>query len=749
MIDREEALRRHAGDRPGKIEVAARIPCQTPRDVRLAYLPGALHPAREIAADPTAVWRYTARGNLVAVVTNGSAVPGLGAVGASASKPMQEGMAVLFKRFADIDVFDLEIDAEDPERFVDVVRSLEPTFGAINLRDLRAPDGLRILELLSSAVRIPVFHDNLYATAVVASAALLNALELVDKRIDGIRVVVCGAGTVGLGCARLLQRLGVSADGLRLYDEHGLLHPDRTDLHEYQREFARQDRARDVGAALRGADVFLGASAGGILSQEMVRSMARFPVVLALATPEPEIRYEAARASRHDVIAATAEDRAPNAVVDLLSFPYILRGALDVRAERITDGMLLAAARALADLARDEVVEEVERAYGFPGFRFGPEYLIPKTVDPRILVRESAAVAQAAIDDGVAGQPLAAATYQESLNIRLGTGRETMRRLILMARRSNPRVVFADGTNETILRACSILLDEGICRPVLLGNGDEVRQVAARIQLDLGGVQVVDPSRSPRLDAYAETLFRLRGRRGLMRAAARRQAAQRDYFAALMVDAEDADVMIAGVSTHYAASLRPILEVVGTASGVRRISGHYAVLLPRGAIFLADCAVNVSPDAEELAEIALLAARLVHAVGDEPRVAMLSFSNFGSVDHERARTVRRAVALARERAPDLHIDGEMQLAAALDEALRREFFPFSVLDGNANVLIFPGLESGNLAVHLLQYAGGAVPIGPVLMGTRRPAHLLQYGFTVDDVVHLTTVGVVQAGAAQV
>jgi malate dehydrogenase (oxaloacetate-decarboxylating)(NADP+) len=746
MIRREDSLEYHAAGRPGKIELRATKPCLTPREMRLAYLPGATFPAREIAEDPSAAFRYTCRGNLVGVVTNGTAVPGLGPVGPLAAKPMQEGVAVLFKRLADIDVFDLELDATDPDCFVETVLRLEPTFGGINLKDIRAPEGLAIYDRLREQMGIPVFHENLDSTAVVAAAALLNALELVDKRIDAVRVVLCGAGTVGTGCARLFLSLGVSPENLLVYDVKGLLHPDRDDLHDYQRGFARTHPERRLDEGLRGADVFLGASAGGVLSQEMVRSMARFPLVLALATPEPEIDYEAARASRQDVIVATSLDRHPNAVLDLLSFPYIFRGALDVQATRITPGMLAAAARALAELAREDVVEEVERAYGKERFSFGPEYLLPKPIDPRILVRESAAVAQQAIEEKVARRPLENEAYQESLTVRLGTGRETLRGMILSARQRKLRVVFSEGTSETILRACGILMEEGIASPILLGRESEVRGAIERLRLGLSGVQIVEPLRSPRFEGYVDEYFRMRRRRGVMRAAAAQRLRQTDSFAALMLHLSDADMMIAGVSTHYVESLRTILEVIGPAPSVRRISSHYLVLLPKGVLFLADCAVNIDPDAEGLAEIALLTASTARALGIEPRVSMLSFSNFGSVDHPFTRKVRRATELAKEQAPGLIIDGEMQLATALDGPLRREYFPFSSLEQDANVLVFPDLQSGNLALHLLQNVGGAVPIGPLLMGTRLPAHLLQYGATVEEVVNLVTVGAVEAAS---
>jgi malate dehydrogenase (oxaloacetate-decarboxylating)(NADP+) len=735
MIRKEDSLAYHTTERPGKIELKATKACLTPREMRLAYLPGAAFPAVEISSDPDAVFRYTARGNLVGVITNGTAVTGVGNVGPAAAKPMQEGMAVLFKRLADIDVFDLEVATEDPDRVVETVRLLEPTFGGIILKDIRAPEGLDIYDRLLESLNIPVFHENLYSTAVVAVAALLNALDL----------VLCGAGTVGTGCARLLRRLGVAPENLLVYDVNGLVRAGRTDLLPHQRPFAAEAGPETLAEGLKGADVFVGASAGGVLDQEMIRSMGRYPVVLALATPEPEIEYEAARASRRDVIVATALGQQPNAVLDLLSCPYVFRGALDSQATRITEGMMLAAARALADLAREDVVEEVEHAYGHEHFTFGPEYLLPKAIDPRILVRESAAVARQAVAEEVARRPLKTEDYQESLAVRLGTGRETLRGLVLRARQRCPRVVFSEGASETILRACAILVDEGIAQPILLGREDEVRQTIDRVGLELSGVPVIEPAKSPRFESYTDAYFEMRRRRGVMRAAAARRLTERDCYAAMMVHAGDADMMIAGVATHYADNLRTILEVIGPAPGVRRISSHYLLLLPKDAVILADCAVNVDPSAEELAEIALLAARTGRSLGIEPRVAMLSFSNFGSSSHAHAEKVRRAAEIARERDPDLAVDGEMQLVAARNAALRREHFPFCALEKDANVLVFPDLQSGNTTLHALQTMAEAVAIGPVLMGTRLPAHLLQYGVTVGEVVNLTAIGIVESG----
>ncbi len=746
MIKREDSLEYHSLDRPGKIALRVTKPCLTPREIRLAYLPGASFPSLEIAEHPEARFRYTLRGNLVGVITNGTAVPGLGDIGPAAAKPMQEGVAMFFKRLADIDVFDLELDTTDVDRFVETVQMLEPTFGGINLKDLRAPEGLEIYERLRNDLSIPVFHENLYSSAVVAAAALINALELVEKRIEQVRTVICGAGTVGIGCARLLLRMGVRPENLLVYDVHGLIHPDREDLFEEQRSLAREHPARELAAGVKGADVLIGASTGGVFTLEMIRSMSRFPIVLALATPDPEIGYREARGSRQDVIVATSSGLDPNTLTDLLTFPYIFRGALDVQARSITEGMMLAAAESLARLAREEVVEEVEHAYGNEHFSFGPEYLLPKPIDPRILVWESSAVSEQAMKEGVASQPVDHAAYQESLAVRLGTGREFLRGLILRARQERFRVVFSEGSNDTILRASRILREENIATPILLGREEEIHQAIERLGLDLGGVAIVDPGRSPRFESYTDEYFRMRKRRGVIRPAAEYRLRNRDYFAAMMVRQGDADLMIGGLSTHYVETLRTIIEVIGPAPGIRRVSSHYVALLPRDVVLLADCVVNIDPSAEELAEIALVAARTCRSLGLEPRVAMLSFSNFGSVDHPYAHKVRRATEIARERAPDLALDGEMQLLTARDESVRQHYFPFTEIKKDANVLVFPELQSGNVTMHALQCMAEASAIGPLLMGTRLPAHILQYGASVEDVVNLTAIAVVEAAA---
>ncbi|MCX6552930.1 MAG: phosphate acyltransferase, partial [Acidobacteria bacterium] len=565
MIRREEALAYHQDDRPGKIETRPTKRCLTARDMRLAALPGAAFACEVIAADPDAVFRYTARGNLVGIVTNGSAVPGLGDVGPRAAKPMLEGASVLFKRLADIDTFDLEFDAREPDRLVEAVQMLEPTFGGINLKDIRAPEGIDVFERLRDHLQIPVVHENLQSPAVVAAAALVNALDLADKCIGDIRIVICGAGTVGLGCARMFLLMGASAAQLAVYDVRGLVHPDRGDLDVHQRAFANREAPPTMEEGLRGADVFVGASAAGILSSDMVRSMAPFPIVFALATPEPEIGYEEARASRRDAIVATGLTQFPNAIVDHLSYPYIFRGALDVQATRITDGMLVAAARALADLAREDVVDEVARAYAYQRFSFGPEYLLPKPIDPRILVRESAAVARQAMADGVARRPVEDRPYQESLTIRIGTGRETLRRLMVKARQEPLRVVFADGTSETIQRAAGMLADEGIAHPILLGNEGDIRAGIARLGLEPSGLVLVDPERSAHREAYVAEYLRLRRRRGVMPPAADERLRRPEYFGAMMVHSGDADLLVSGLEHHYADSLRVLLETIGTA----------------------------------------------------------------------------------------------------------------------------------------------------------------------------------------
>ncbi|MBI9071319.1 MAG: NADP-dependent malic enzyme [Melioribacteraceae bacterium] len=746
MIRKEESLEYHSGKKAGKIEIKPTKPCLSPREMRMAYLPGAAYPSLEISQNSANAFNYTNRGNLVGVVTNGSSVPGLGNIGALAAKPMLEGMAVLFKRLADIDVYDLELDTNDPDKFIETIKLLLPTFGAINLKDIKAPEGLYIYDKLRNELNIPVFHENLYGTAIVAIAALINALELVNKNIEDVKIVLCGAGTVGIGCARLLKKLGAKPDNLFIYDIKGLLTPDRHDLFEHQIEFVNNSDSKDLEAGMKGADVFIGASSGNILTTEMILTMNRFPIVFPLATPEPEISYEEAKSCRQDIIVATGLGQNPNAVLDILSFPYILRGALDVQATSITEEMMLAASRALAELAREEILEEVERAYGYEHFSFGPEYLLPKPVDPRILVWESAAVADMAVKQNIAQKEIVKENYQKNLTIRHGTGRDTMRQLLLRTPQQNLKVVFTEGTNETILRASRVLMDENIAQPILLGNEEEIYKLAEKIDLDLGGVQVADPHHSIHYETYVEEFFKMRQRNGVTRQAAAERILNKDHFASMMLHCGDTDMMIAGLSTHYSDTLRTILEIIGTAPGISRIASHYLMLLPKDAVLLADCAVNINPNAEELAEIALLTANMSKTLGIEPKVAMLSFSNFGSVIHPSVKKIKRATEIAKSKNPELIIDGEMQMVTARDAATRKKYFPFTKLDSDANVLIFPDLQSANLAMHSLQCLGEAVAIGPVLLGTRLPAHLLQYNATVEEVVNLTTIAMVEAVA---
>jgi malate dehydrogenase (oxaloacetate-decarboxylating)(NADP+) len=744
MLTNDEALLYHQSGRPGKIEVRPTKPCLTPRDLRLAYLPGALSAVRAIADDPRRLATLTNYGNLIAVVTNGTALPGLGNVGPRAAKPLQEGAAVMFKRLADIDVFDLELDTTDRDTFVETVRVLEPSFAGVNIKDIAAPEGLDIYDRLQHVLGIPVFHENLYAPAIVTVAALINALDLADKRVDSVRVVVSGAGTVGLGCLRLLQALGVNAEQILVFDKDGLLHPERTDLSGHQRRFARADDLHTLDAALRGADVFIGASVPGVLTADMLRSMAARPLVLALSAPEPEIGYAEARATRHDVLVCTARGRDPNALLDLLSFPYVFRGALDVEAWRITEGMMLAAARALAELAREEVPPEVARAYTHERFGFGPEYLLPKPIDPRLIVRESAAVAAQAVADGVARHDVDLQLYAERLSTRIGTGRDIIRQITLKARQIQPRIVFPEGTSAAIIAASAIIADEGIGTPILLGNPHEIADAAERAGASLAGASVLDIRADGRAPAYAETLYQRRARRGLIREQALRRITDPWYFGAMMLDSGDADMMISGVTAPYSQSIAQVLEVIGAAPPVGRVAGLYMVVRSREVYFLADCAVCIEPDAQQLASIALLSAELVRALGIEPNIAMLAYSNFGSVEHPLTRKVRAAAQIAREADTQLSIDGEMQLLPALDGRIRDSYFPFCSLRRNANVLVFPDLQSGSLALQLLQSLGDALVVGPILLGTRRPVHLLQFGASAEEIVNLAAVGAVYA-----
>jgi malate dehydrogenase (oxaloacetate-decarboxylating)(NADP+) len=740
-----DALDYHLSGRPGKIEVAPTKPCQTQRDLALAYTPGVAEPCREIARDPSEVFRYTARGNLVAVVSNGTAVLGLGNIGPLAGKPVMEGKAVLFKRFADIDVFDLELQTEDPELLIQAVRLLEPTFGGINLEDIAAPACFRIEEELIRTMGIPVFHDDQHGTAIIASAALANALELSRKDLTQVRITVSGAGAAGIACCRLLLAQGVRREQILMVDQAGVIYRGREHrMNRYKEEFATDERSRTLAEAMRGADVFLGVSGPNLVTQDMVRSMADRPVVLAMANPDPEISYDDAKRARPDVIVATGRSDCPNQVNNVLGFPFIFRGALDVQARAINIEMKLAAIRALAELAKESVPDSVQRAYGNEHFHFGPEYIIPKPFDPRVLLREASAVAKAAIDSGVAKKRIDIDEYREQLEVRLGPAREAMRFIIHRARKEPKRIVYPEGDHPKILEAAAAVVADGIAHPLLLGNEARIRAAAACSDVRLDGMTIVDPASSDRLFDYATELYSFRHRKGVTRDHARQSVLDPTVFASMMVLLGEADGLIAGVTRHYSDSIRPVLQIVKTRDDVRRVVGVFLLTFRNRSFFLADTTVNVEPDAEGLAETAILAAEAASRFGFIPRVAMLSFSNFGSVNHKLVKLVQEATMLLRERAPGLVVEGEMQADTAVTPSVAATHFPFSEIKGDANVLVFPDLTSGNIAYKLLHRLGGAEIVGPILVGMRKPVHILHQASEVRDIVNLTAIAVADA-----
>ncbi|MCL6499796.1 MAG: NADP-dependent malic enzyme, partial [Firmicutes bacterium] len=732
MALREEALDYHARGRPGKLAIHITKPFATQRDLSLAYTPGVAEPVREIAHTPLEAYRYTAKGNLVAVVSNGTAVLGLGNVGALASKPVMEGKAVLFKRFADVDVFDIEVDTTDPEEFVRVVRAIAPTFGGINLEDIRAPDCFWIEQRLREELDIPVFHDDQHGTAIIAGAALLNALELVDKRIDAVRLVISGAGASAIACAEFFLLLGMRRDQIVLVDTKGVVYRGRTEgMNPYKERFAADTPARTLAEALAGADVFVGLSAPNIVTGEMLKTMAARPIVFALANPDPEIPYEEARAARPDAIVATGRSDYPNQVNNVLGFPFIFRGALDVRARAINEEMKLAACRALAALAKQEVPDSVLRAYGLEKLAFGPDYLIPKPLDPRVALWVAPAVAEAAMRSGVARRNVDLEVYREELARSLVRGREVMGVVFQKARRDPKRIVFSEGEEPKILRAAAIVAQEGIATPLLLGREAVVRARMEELRIN-GAIRVVDPDRFDGLETYAQELYRLRQRKGVTLREARTLIRQPNYFGAMMVRRGDADGFVAGLTYHYPDVIRPALQVIGPGPGVSRVAGLYLMILDGRAYLFTDPTVNIDPTEEELAEIAIMAADKAREFDLEPRVAMISFSNFGSTRHPRSDKVARATELVKETRPDLMVDGEMMADVALSPELRAEDYPFSALVGEANVLVFPSLEAANVAYKLVQRLGGAVAVGPILMGMAKPVHVLSRGAEVSD-----------------
>ena len=744
-IRRQEALDYHSQGRPGKIQVSPTKPFKNQRDLSLAYTPGVAEPCREIAERPEEAYTYTAKGNLVAVVTNGTAVLGLGNIGPLAGKPVMEGKGILFKAFADIDVFDLEVGSEDPDDVVRFCQLLEPTVGGINLEDIRSPDCFYIEEKLRETLSIPIFHDDQHGTAIISGAALLNALELVQKDIAQVKIVFAGAGAAAIATAEHYVRLGVPRERILMCDQKGVIHSGRNDLDRYKSRFAQRTKARTLAEALQDADVFVGLSVAGIVSGQMLQAMAPRPIVFALANPTPEIMPDEARQARKDAIIATRRSDFPNQVNNVLGFPFIFRGALDVRAKKINGDMEMAATRALAALAKEEVPDAVMRAYGLERLRFGPEYLIPKPFDPRVLLWVAPAVAWAAVGSGVAGRVIDVDEYRAQLDARLGRAREVMRGLSTRVQQhETQRIVFPEGEDPRILKAARVLADEGIAAPILLGDPDAMRRQADDAGVTLEDIALANPRTSPHLDTFAQELWERRRRKGITLREARARVLDPMYHGLLMLRAGQADAVVAGVEMYYSDAIRPALEVIGAQEGRRHVSGIYMLVFPLQTLFLADCTVNIDPDAETLAEIASATAEFVGRLGIEPRVALLSFSNFGSVRHPAAEKVQQAVALLHGREPSLQVDGEMQADTAVVERILSKTYPFSRLRGAANVLVFPNLDAANISYKLLDRVGGAQAIGPILVGMAQPVHVLQRCSEVNDIVNMAVIAAVDA-----
>ncbi|UTF52167.1 NADP-dependent malic enzyme [Natronosalvus rutilus] len=744
----EDSLEYHRSEPPGKIEISTTKPTNTQRDLSLAYSPGVAAPCMEIHEDETDAYTYTAKGNLVGVVSNGSAVLGLGDIGAQASKPVMEGKGVLFKRFADIDVFDIELDEADPHKFVEAVKMMEPTFGGVNLEDIKAPECFTIEERLREEMDVPVFHDDQHGTAIISGAALVNAAEIADKDLEDLKIVFSGAGASALSTARFYVSLGAKRENIQMCDSSGIItqaRADAGDVNEYKREFARDVPEGDLADALEGADVFVGLSVGGIVSPEMVASMGDNPIIFAMANPDPEIGYQEAKDARDDdVIMATGRSDYPNQVNNVLGFPFIFRGALDVRATEINEAMKVAAAEALADLARQDVPDAVVKAYGDEAIQFGPDYIIPKPVDPRVLFRVAPAVAQAAMDSGAARTEIDVEAYEEQLEARLGKSREMMRVVLNKAKSDPKRVALAEGEDEKMIRAAYQLQEQGIANPVLIGEEDTIARTAANLGLDFTPA-VADPTAGA-YDEYAERLFELRQRKGITRSEAT-ELIRRDtnYFGSVMVEEGDADALLTGLTHHYPSALRPPLQVIGTADDVDYAAGVYLMTFKNRIVFCADATVNQDPDEEVLAEVTKQTAKLARRFNVEPRAALLSYSNFGSVDNEGTRKPRRAAAMLQgDPEVDFPVDGEMQADTAVVEDILTGTYEFSDLESPANVLVFPNLESGNIGYKLLQRLGGAEAIGPMLVGMDKPVHVLQRGDEVKDIVNLAGVAVVDA-----
>lgn len=746
---RREALLYHAKPHPGKIQVVPTKPYATQRDLSLAYSPGVAEPCLEIAKDVNNVYKYTAKGNLVAVISNGTAVLGLGDIGPEASKPVMEGKGLLFKIFADIDVFDIEVDTKDIDKFVETVKNIAPTFGGINLEDIKAPESFEIERRLVEELNIPVMHDDQHGTAIISSAALLNAVELAEKNIADVKLVVSGAGSAALACANLYLLLGVRVENIIMFDKDGMLVKSRADLSELQQKYAKDGNPLSLAEAINGADVFLGLSVGNILTPDMLLSMNDNPIVFAMANPVPEVDYNLAIATRDDIIMATGRSDHPNQVNNVLGFPYIFRGALDVRASKINEAMKMAAVVALAELAKAPVPEQVNIAYGETKLNFGRDYIIPKPFDPRLIAVVAPAVAKAAMESGVAKHPITDwDKYSEELLERLGNDNKMVRLLTNRAKTDPKKIVFAEADHLDVLKAAQIVMEEGIGVPILLGNREIIVELMEEIDFEDGLVTIIDPKtdeEEARRKRYADIFWKTRQRRGVSLLDAEKWMRERNYFAAMMVNEGEADAMVTGYSRSYPTTVKPIMQLIGKAPGVTKIATTNMMMTKRGPIFLSDTAINPDPTADDLAKIALMTARTVRMFGMEPVVAMVSFSNFGSSSFYTANKVRQAVAYLHENYPDLIVDGEIQSDFALNPEMLKDKFPFSKLAGKkVNTLIFPNLEAANITYKLLKELNKVVSIGPIMLGMDKPVHIFQLGASVEEMVNMAAVAVVDA-----
>ncbi|MCP5101896.1 MAG: NADP-dependent malic enzyme [bacterium] len=746
MITKQEALDYHSKGRKGKVEVCSTKPCITQKDLSLAYSPGVADPCLEIKENPEDAYSYTAKGNLVAVISNGTAVLGLGNIGALAGKPVMEGKGVLFKRFADIDVFDIEVDSEDPEEIIKLCKLLEPTFGGINLEDIKAPECFHIEETLVKELNIPAFHDDQHGTAIISGAGLLNALEIQGKDIGEVKVVMNGAGASGIAIANFYVNLGIKRENIIICDSRGVIYKGREKgMNPYKEKFAQDTEKRTLADAFKGADVFVGVSVADVVTKEMVASMNDSPIIFAMANPNPEITYNDAVSVRSDLIMGTGRSDFPNQVNNVLGFPFIFRGALDVRATVINEEMKVAAAHALARLAKEDVPDSVIKAYGNKPIKFGRDYVIPKPFDPRVLIWEASAVAKAAMDTGVAQVKIDIEEYKHQLEARLGKHQEVMRIFMEKAKTDPKKIVFPEGNEEKILRACQAICDEGIAKPVLLGNKEEIDKKISQLELDcLGDVEIIEPGKSPKFREYVGQFVGMRERKGITSVEAAEFMKNPNYFGSMMVHNGDADGLVSGLTKHYPETIRPALEIIKMKPGFSKVCGLYMMIFKDDVMFFADTTVNIDPSAEDLAEIAINTSETVRRFGIDPKVAMLSFSNFGSTEHPLSVKVKKAVEIAKKKKPELVIDGEMQANTAVTPEILNTTYPFSKLKEKANVLIFPDLGSGNIAYKLMENLGSATAVGPILMGLNKSVHVLQRGDSVDHIVNLTSLAVVDA-----